>query len=53
MGIGFQSLVIANAWVRGKNKSYPKVNLDMDGDFGFRIFGKPQTQTWLFLCNRS
>jgi hypothetical protein len=46
MDIGFQSLVVANAWVRGKNTSNPKVNLDMNGDFGFRIFGNPQAQTW-------
>ncbi len=24
----------------------PKVNLDMNGNFGFHIFGNPQAQTW-------
>jgi len=46
MDIGFKSHVVANAWVRGKITSNPKVNLDMNGDFGFRIFGNQQAQTW-------
>ena len=46
MNIGFESLVVANAWVRGKNTSNPKLNLNIYGDFGFRIFGNPQAKTW-------
>ena len=44
--IGHQNLVVAKAWVRGKHALNPKVNLDMNGDFGFRIVGNPQAQTW-------
>jgi len=47
MDIGHRSLVVANAWVRGKSTSNPKVNLDFNGDFGYRIFGNPHAQTWL------
>ncbi len=47
MDIGHSSLVAANAWVRGKSTSNPKVNLDFNGCFGYRIFGNPQAQTWL------
>ena len=46
MNIGHQNLVVANAWVRGKHTLNPKVNLDMNGDFGFRNFGNPQAHTW-------
>jgi len=46
MDIGHRSLVVANAWVRGKSTSNPKVYLDFNGDFGYRIFGNPQAQTW-------
>jgi hypothetical protein len=46
MDIGHHNLVVAKAWVRGKHTLPPKVNLDMNGDFGFRIFGNPQAQTW-------
>jgi hypothetical protein len=29
-----------------KNTHNPKVNLDMSGDFGFRIFRNPQAKIW-------
>jgi hypothetical protein len=41
MDIGHQNLVVAKAWVRGKHTLNPKVNLDMNGDSGFRIIGNP------------
>jgi hypothetical protein len=41
MDIGYRSLLDARAWVRGKSTTNPKVNLDISGDFGFRIFGNP------------
>ena len=41
MDIGHPNLVAAKAWVRGKHTLNPKVKLDMNGDFGFRIFGNP------------
>jgi hypothetical protein len=44
MDFGYRSLVVARAWVQGKSTSNPKVNLDISGDFGFRIFGNPQAQ---------
>ena len=47
MDIGYRSLVVDRAWVRGKSASNPKVNLDISGVFGFWIFGNPQAQTWL------
>jgi hypothetical protein len=46
MDLGHRSLVVAKAWARGKSTSHPKVNLDMNGDFGFRTFANPQAQTW-------
>ena len=46
MEIGYRSLVVARAWVRGKSTSNPKVNLDTSGDCGFRIFGNLHAQTW-------
>ena len=46
MDIGYRSLVVARAWVRGKSALNPKVNLNASRDFGFRIFGNPQAQTW-------
>ena len=45
MDIGYRSLVVACAWVRNKSTSSPKVNLNVNGDFGFRIFGNHQAQT--------
>ena len=47
MDIGCSSLVVARAWARGKSTSNPKVILDINGDFGFRIFGNPHAQTWI------
>ncbi len=46
MYIGYRSLVVARAWVRGKSTSNPQVNSDTSGDFGFQIFENPQAQTW-------
>jgi len=46
MDIGHRSLVVANAWARGKSTSNPKVSMDFNGNFGYRIFGNPQAQTW-------
>ncbi len=46
MDIGHRSLVVANAWARGKSTSNPKVNQDFNGDFDYRIFGNLQAQTW-------
>ena len=42
MDLEHPSLVVAKAWVRGKSTFEPDVNLDMSGDFGFRIFVNPQ-----------
>ncbi len=47
MDIGYRSLVVARVCIRGKSTLLnPKVNLYTSGDFGFRIFGNPQAQTW-------
>ena len=46
MNIKHRSLVVANARVQGKSTFNPKVNLDFNGDFGYRIFGNTQAQTW-------
>ncbi len=32
----------------GGNTANRKVNLDRNGDFGFRIFGNPHAQTWFY-----
>ena len=41
MDIGHHNLVVAKAWFRGRHTLTPKVNLDMNGYIGFRIFGEP------------
>ena len=47
MDLGYRSLVVAKARVRGKSTFHLKVDLDMSGDFWFRTFANPQAQTWI------
>jgi hypothetical protein len=47
MDIEHHKFVVANTWVQGKRIFNPKVNLDTNGDFGFRIFCNPHAQTWI------
>jgi len=46
MDIGRYILVVAKSWAWGKHTLNPKVNLDMNGDIGFKIFGNPHAHAW-------